>query len=102
MASTGSIRGVSTPETASYSQMTAPTVRVSGTELFQSAAMQGNNSVVNCEGTAVSCSSQPRPPLGGWRLDTKYRGYSCEQANLTGISSLLALLYKPFRNAWSV
>eukprot|EP00965_Chrysotila_dentata_P066042 2186507-Pleurochrysis_carterae.AAC.1 len=32
---------LSTPETASYSHMTARTVRVSGTEPFQSAAMQG-------------------------------------------------------------
>eukprot|EP00965_Chrysotila_dentata_P126716 4190841-Pleurochrysis_carterae.AAC.1 len=85
--------------------MTARTVGVSDSELFQSAAMQGsetkcktakqewhakpnerfrNKNVVNCEDTAVSRSSRPRSPSGGWRLITKYRGYSGEQANLTG------------------
>eukprot|EP00965_Chrysotila_dentata_P144233 4763693-Pleurochrysis_carterae.AAC.1 len=43
-----------------------------------------NNSVLNCEDTAVSRSSRPRFPLGGWLLNTKYRGYSSKQANLAG------------------
>eukprot|EP00965_Chrysotila_dentata_P055746 1848786-Pleurochrysis_carterae.AAC.1 len=41
LASTGVIRELSTPETASYSQMTCRTVRVSGSEPFQSAAICG-------------------------------------------------------------
>eukprot|EP00965_Chrysotila_dentata_P262064 6214460-Pleurochrysis_carterae.AAC.1 len=43
-----------------------------------------NNSVLNCEDTAVSRSSRPRFSSGGWRLNTKYRGYSGEKANLMG------------------
>eukprot|EP00965_Chrysotila_dentata_P111772 3696048-Pleurochrysis_carterae.AAC.1 len=43
-----------------------------------------NNSVVNCEDTTVSHSSRPHSPSVGWRLNTKYRGYSGEQADLTG------------------
>eukprot|EP00965_Chrysotila_dentata_P249294 6208830-Pleurochrysis_carterae.AAC.2 len=45
-----------------------------------------NNSVVNwCEDTAVSHSSRPLAPSGGWRLNTEYWGYSGEQANPRGI-----------------
>eukprot|EP00965_Chrysotila_dentata_P055394 1838106-Pleurochrysis_carterae.AAC.3 len=88
-ASVGVIRELSTSETAHYSLMTARTV---GSETKCKTAKQEshakpnerfrNNSVVNCEDTAVLRSS--RPPSGGWRLDTKYRGYSGEQADLTG------------------
>eukprot|EP00965_Chrysotila_dentata_P200386 6179951-Pleurochrysis_carterae.AAC.1 len=89
-------------EIASYSLMTARTARVSSSEPFQSASKTKcrsgkpewhakpnerfrNNSVVKCEDTAASRSSRPRSPSGGWRLNTKYRGYSGKQANLTGI-----------------
>eukprot|EP00965_Chrysotila_dentata_P074323 2454643-Pleurochrysis_carterae.AAC.1 len=40
---------------------------------------------MNCEDTIVSRSSRPRSSSGGWRLTTKYRGYSGKQANLTSI-----------------
>eukprot|EP00965_Chrysotila_dentata_P071987 2378307-Pleurochrysis_carterae.AAC.2 len=46
-----------------------------------------NNRVLNCEDTAVSRRSRPRSPSGGWRLSTKYRGYSGEQANQLGNST---------------
>eukprot|EP00965_Chrysotila_dentata_P009046 294090-Pleurochrysis_carterae.AAC.1 len=45
-------------------------------------------SVVNCQDTTVSRSSRPRSPSGGWRLNTKYRDFSVEQANLTGTNGL--------------
>eukprot|EP00965_Chrysotila_dentata_P187438 6172131-Pleurochrysis_carterae.AAC.1 len=84
--------------------MTARTVRVSDSEPLQSAAMRGetkcttakqechakpnerfrNDSVLKCEDTAVSRSSRPLSPSGGWRQNSKYRGYSGKQANLTG------------------
>eukprot|EP00965_Chrysotila_dentata_P175204 5783567-Pleurochrysis_carterae.AAC.1 len=85
--------------------MAARTVGVSDSEPFQSAAIRERNkcktakeqewhakpnegfrknSVLNCEDTAVFRSSRPRSPSGGWRLNTKYWGYSGERANLAG------------------
>eukprot|EP00965_Chrysotila_dentata_P133771 4424284-Pleurochrysis_carterae.AAC.1 len=99
-ASTGVIRELSTSETASYSQMIARTIRVSGTEPFQSAAIRGYRGsqeleiAYECETKCqnaearMACKTKPnsRPsfPSGSWRLNAKYWGYSGKQANPTG------------------
>eukprot|EP00965_Chrysotila_dentata_P164316 5425828-Pleurochrysis_carterae.AAC.2 len=46
--------------------------------------------------TTVSRSSRPCSPSGGWRLHTKYRGYSGKQANLTGTIGQLYCTCKAF------